>query len=66
MFLEVAVDNDKAIRMYQKHLFEEVGTRKDYYRKADGSRGNAYTMRCDLVAACCHKPRLLASNDDNQ
>ncbi|HET6468041.1 MAG TPA: GNAT family N-acetyltransferase [Geminicoccaceae bacterium] len=51
MFLEVAVDNVTAQAVYTQHGFERVGTRADYYQRADGTRASAYTMRCDLVRA---------------
>lgn len=56
MFLEVAIDNKPAIALYHRHGFHEVGTRKDYYKRSDGGRTNAYTMRCDLIKACCRQP----------
>ncbi len=48
MFLEVAIDNEAAQRLYLAHGFETVGLRPDYYQRPDGSRIGAYTMRCDL------------------
>ena len=51
MFLEVAIDNDHARQLYEAHGFECVGTRPDYYVRADGTRTHAYTMRCDLAGA---------------
>jgi ribosomal-protein-alanine N-acetyltransferase len=66
MFLEVAIDNHPAIELYREHGFEEVGTRKDYYRHADGKRTHAYSMRCDLVKACCHQPRPLKAEQARQ
>ncbi|BCX19459.1 MAG: hypothetical protein KatS3mg117_3141 [Geminicoccaceae bacterium] len=48
MFLEVAVDNTAAQRLYAAHGFEIVGLRPDYYQRADGSRVGAHTMRCEL------------------
>jgi len=48
MFLEVAVDNHTAQRLYAGHGFEIVGFRPDYYQRADGSRVGAHTMRCEL------------------
>jgi ribosomal-protein-alanine N-acetyltransferase len=51
MFLEVATDNDAAQILYRRFGFLEVGRREGYYLRADGSRVNAYTMRCDLSAA---------------
>ena len=47
-FLEVAQDNDPAIKLYRGHGLIEVGRRPDYYENADGSRTSAYTMRCSL------------------
>ncbi|SNB52044.1 ribosomal-protein-alanine N-acetyltransferase [Arboricoccus pini] len=48
MFLEVAVDNQSGQRLYEGHGFECVGTRTDYYLRPDGTRADAYTMRCEL------------------
>ncbi len=48
MFLEVAVDNVGAQQLYLEHGFECVGTRPDYYRRTNGERAAAYTMRCLL------------------
>src|SRR5215213_4522827 len=50
MFLEVAVDNEAAQRLYLVHGFEHVGTRTDYYQRQNGERTAAYTMRCTLDA----------------
>jgi ribosomal-protein-alanine N-acetyltransferase len=50
MFLEVAVDNVEAQRLYAAHGFERVGVRPDYYQRAGGQRVAAYTMRCELGA----------------
>jgi ribosomal-protein-alanine N-acetyltransferase len=52
MFLEVAVDNHAAQRLYAEMGFEQIGSRPDYYQRADGARVGAHTMRCDLVQAC--------------
>ncbi len=49
MFLEVAVDNPAAQQLYDEAGFERVGSRPDYYQRADGSRVTAYTMRSHLV-----------------
>ena len=49
MFLEVAVDNHEAQRLYASHGFERVGIRPDYYQRAGGVRVAAYTMRGDLA-----------------
>ena len=45
MFLEVAVDNPEAQRLYVSHGFERVGIRADYYQRPGGIRVAAYTMR---------------------
>lgn len=47
-FLEVAEDNGPAIKLYRGRGLTEVGRRPDYYENADGSRTNAFTMRCAL------------------
>lgn len=48
MFLEVAVDNPEAQRLYLSHGFERVGVRPDYYQRAGGLKVAAYTMRSPL------------------
>ena len=48
MFLEVALDNVAAIRLYQSLGFEEVGRRKDYYKRACGPRVDALVMQLTL------------------
>lgn len=48
MFLEVAIDNPEAQRLYEAHGFERVGVRPDYYQREGGLRVAAFTMRCDL------------------
>jgi len=52
MFLEVAIDNIPAQRLYAEMGFEQVGSRPDYYQRANGNRVGALTMRCDLLQAC--------------
>jgi len=47
-FLEVAEDNEPALKLYTAHGLNRVGRRPDYYENADGSRTNALTMRCAL------------------
>jgi ribosomal-protein-alanine N-acetyltransferase len=47
-FLEVAEDNKSALKLYRNYGLSGVGQRLDYYENADGSRTNAYTMRCAL------------------
>lgn len=49
-FLEVAEDNKSALGLYRSHGLTGVGQRLDYYENADGSRTNAFTMRCALPA----------------
>ncbi|PFG42244.1 ribosomal-protein-alanine N-acetyltransferase [Isoptericola jiangsuensis] len=48
VFLEVAVDNDRAIALYEEIGFERLGVRKRYYQPEDK---DAYTMRLDLAAS---------------
>lgn len=48
MFLEVAIDNPGAHSLYLREGFREVGRREDYYRRADGTRIAALTMRAEL------------------
>jgi [ribosomal protein S18]-alanine N-acetyltransferase len=49
-FLEVAEDNEPALRLYRAYGLSPVGRRFDYYENADGSFTNAFTMRCALPA----------------
>ena len=58
MFLEVAADNHSAQALYRTFGFVEVGRREGYYLRPDGSRMNAYTMRCDLKEANLPTPEL--------
>jgi ribosomal-protein-alanine N-acetyltransferase len=46
MLLEVRVDNDPAVALYEKFGFERLGVRKRYYQPEDK---DAYTMRLDLA-----------------
>ncbi len=48
LFLEVAVDNHAAQALYAREGFVPVGRREGYYRRADGERVAALTMRLDL------------------
>lgn len=48
MLLEVRVDNDAAIALYEKFGFTKIGLRKRYYQPEDK---DAYTMRLDLTAS---------------
>lgn len=47
-FLEVASDNDSALRLYYGYGLVRIGQRPDYYENQDGSRTDALTLRCDL------------------
>lgn len=44
MFLEVAETNVAAIALYSSNGFEQVGLRKNYYKRADGSSEHAKVM----------------------
>ena len=48
-FLEVAIDNDAAARLYKAHGLKKVGVRPNYYENEDGTRTDANTMRADLA-----------------
>jgi ribosomal-protein-alanine N-acetyltransferase len=49
VFLEVAEDNQPALRLYQSFGFEEVGRRSGYYARRDGAPTTALVMRRDLA-----------------
>ncbi|TCR68902.1 ribosomal-protein-alanine N-acetyltransferase [Bosea sp. BK604] len=49
VFLEVEDGNAAADRLYRHFGFREVGRRKGYYPKPDGSKATAVTMRLDLA-----------------
>ena len=49
-FLEVAVDNDGAIAMYELMGFERTGLRKAYYDRGPEGFTDALVMRLDLNA----------------
>lgn len=49
VFLEVEEGNLAAETLYRHFGFREVGRRKGYYPKPDGSRATAIAMRLDLV-----------------
>lgn len=53
LFLEVAVTNEPAVRLYEKLGFEKVGRRPEYYRAAE-NRVDAWTMRRSLDIATQH------------
>ncbi|MBR7617986.1 GNAT family N-acetyltransferase [Phenylobacterium sp. 20VBR1] len=48
MFLEVAVDNDPAIALYEAHGFVRAGRRPSYYDRGGGIYVDAAVMRLDL------------------
>ena len=48
MFLEVAVDNIAALRLYEAAGFERSGLRRGYYDRGEGVRVDAVVMRRDL------------------
>lgn len=47
IFLEVSVDNDHAIALYQRHGFQQVGRRPNYYVRGD-VKTDAFVMRVEL------------------
>lgn len=51
LFLEVALDNAAAIRLYEAAGFAQVGRRPGYYRRSGGERADALVMRRDLNTA---------------
>ena len=48
LFLEVAVDNVPAKKLYAKTGFSKVGQRSKYYRRKNGLNADSYTLMCDL------------------
>jgi ribosomal-protein-alanine N-acetyltransferase len=48
MFLEVDEQNQPAIKLYRRHSFADIGTRKGYYPRPDGSAATALVMARDL------------------
>lgn len=49
MFLEVDERNSAALRLYRGHGFVEVGRRKGYYPRPDGSAATALVMAAELA-----------------
>jgi ribosomal-protein-alanine N-acetyltransferase len=49
LFLEVERENVAAIALYAKFGFHEVGQRRGYYRKSDGTTATALVLRRDLL-----------------
>ncbi len=52
VFLEVAVTNGAALRLYERAGFRPVGQRPRYYRARDGSPVDAVILAWQSVAAC--------------
>lgn len=48
LFLEVAVDNPAALRLYETTGFRVAGTRPAYFRRGSGPAADAIVMRLDL------------------
>ncbi len=48
LFLEVDETNASAIALYRRFGFAEIGKRKGYYPKADGSTATALVMRAPI------------------
>lgn len=49
LFLEVADDNTAARRLYDSAGFKQVGCRKGYYKRRDGTSADALTLSADLT-----------------
>ncbi|QBQ39618.1 ribosomal-protein-alanine N-acetyltransferase [Pseudoduganella plicata] len=48
MLLEVRPSNERALRIYRRYGFAEIGRRKGYYPAANGAREDAIVMRIAL------------------
>ncbi len=48
MLLEVGVSSRRALHLYRRFGFIEIGIRKNYYVAAEGTREDAYVMRLIL------------------
>lgn len=48
MLLEVRPTNQRALDLYQRHGFEQIGRRKGYYPASNGQREDAIVMRFSL------------------
>ena len=48
LFIEVAISNHAALALYASCGFERAGTRKNYYKRGDGSHEDALIMRKGL------------------
>lgn len=51
MFLEVRVTNAAASALYESEGFRRIGTRRGYYRNADGTREDAALMAREFADA---------------
>tara|TARA_R110000796_G_scaffold16484_5_gene51489 strand:- start:57476 stop:58042 length:567 start_codon:yes stop_codon:yes gene_type:complete len=49
MLLEVAIDNEPALRLYRGFGFAEIGRRKRYYDRRDGQKVDALVLEHHLV-----------------
>jgi ribosomal-protein-alanine N-acetyltransferase len=56
VFLEVAVDNDPGIGLYEGLGFVRAGLRKGYYDRGPEGLTDALVMRLDLAAAASYLP----------
>jgi ribosomal-protein-alanine N-acetyltransferase len=50
VFLEVRESNAPALTLYRRYGFEQIGTRRGYYPRAEGGREDALVMRYTLKA----------------
>ena len=48
LFLDVAADNESALRLYRREGFEEVGRRAGYYARGKGGYVDSLTMKRNL------------------
>ena len=56
MFLEVDKDNVAALALYRRFSFTQVGERKGYVRRADGSTATALILRVELRGPAARRP----------
>lgn len=56
VFLEVGTDNAAAMALYLKLGFSQVGLRKNYYHRADGSHADALVLQKLLLEAFHNTP----------
>lgn len=48
VFLEVADDNEAALKLYFRAGFKEIGRRENYYQRADGTKRAAVNLRLEM------------------